>query len=919
MIVFFDAAIYRRIALVCSLLIISSLALIACGSEPTSTANPTPTPVATTIVATTAVANPVATVTPAPTTAAATATTAAATTVAAPTVTPASTTSATLIKPRPDILMKDFIGVNNDYKLYEDGTEKDFARVSKWLRDYAKWFCLQPEENNYGGVDGTAGCGTSPDFFNYNAFYTNIQAAGINVLHVAELAPGFANWTGESGDYPPVKTQGQGQKPEDFLKHAQYLYQIAAMYGNNKNVPGNTLAFPKEKTGQNFIQAIENWNEPDGWWKAEGQFTKEQFYNMLVADYDGDGGKLAKAGVKQADPNMKFVMGGLATTDLSYLYGVLAYANQNGKKFPADALNFHEYASDGKTGISPEQAHFGDNMLKAAKWRDTNAPGAGIWVTEFGWDTFAKGNEHSYVYASEQNQANWILRGLVLYRAAGVDKAFVFIYNDDEEGNIETYTSSGLVTVKNQKKPSYYYLATMQDMIGDMYLDRGINTGQDEVKAYLFRNPKGNNGVFTVWKTSSNGSKLDNFSLTLPPGVSQTCTAVVPSKTSLTPTRTPLPVNNGKVTLSVSETMTFIACDNAGGNAASGSGLGQLQTEPVPGANARLPLAGVNIFEDGPLAQDPDSKISLSALVDEQKLVPDDPQAAAPKTTWYPLTPDSSFAIDLLKGYNLGRLDWFNAGGEGSFQVLAAPPGGYGKWQPLTTITNDGNSYGQWKSVALNASNVQYLRFVPKGEATLGELALYAQGATPLVQQPRKTITGTPGATSNATKGSATAAVPTGPLPSNPVGAPTAGSGQLAAAVPAEGRLAIVAATGDGEVKKLFDGTEDNEWIVEGKSDFAQFSLALDGVRTVDKIRYFVAGEGHAPFTTIQYSSDGQSWTTFKEANGIDTGKNYGWNEIKVGGVKARYLRFIIKNQPLEKGEDIYELGYYGEIQVIGQ
>ena len=221
------------------------------------------------------------------------------------------------------------------------------------MRDYAKWYCLEPEENNFGGVTGTAGCGTSPDFFNYNAFYNSVQAAGINVLHVSEYTTAFANWTGQGGDLPPLQKEGQGQKPDDFLKHSQYLYQLAAMYGGNKNVPTANVVMPNSKIGQNFINAVENWNEPDGWWKGKGQFSKEQFYNMLVADYDGDGGRLPKAGVKQADPNMKFVMGGLATTDLSYLYGVLAYANQNGKKFPADVLNFHEYASDGKIGITP--------------------------------------------------------------------------------------------------------------------------------------------------------------------------------------------------------------------------------------------------------------------------------------------------------------------------------------------------------------------------------------------------------------------------------------------------------------------------------------------------------------------------------------------------------------------------------------
>jgi hypothetical protein len=824
--------------------------------------------------------------------------------------------------------MRDFIGINQDYKLYQDGTEKDFARVSKWLRDYAKWYCLEPSENSYLGVDGTGGCGTSPYFFNYNAFYTNMQAAGVNVLHVAEHSPAYANATGKNGDIVPLLKDGQGQKPDDFIKHAQYLYQLAALYGNNKNFPPNNLASNKQKPGQNFVQAIENWNEPDGWWKGNGQFSKEQFYNMLVADYDGDGGRLPKAGVKQADPNMKFVMGGLATNDLSYLYGVLGYANQQGKKFPADVLNFHHYDSDGKTGIPPEAGQSAKIVQEASKWRDSYVPDAEIWVTEFGWDTFAaKDGQHSTVYAGLQNQANWILRGLVLYRAAGVDKAFIFLFNDDEIDSPELYSSSGLLTMKNEKKPAYYYLATMQDMVGEMYLDRPVTTGREDVKAYLFRNPKGSNGVFTVWKNSGNGSKIDNFSLALPAGVSKNCTAVVPSNNSLNPARTPLTVTDGKITLPVSETMTFVACDDLG--QATGAGAingGAVANASIPsvGANGRIDLSNATLIETADKALDPESKPPFTALVNEQKIVPDDPQATTPQDSWYALNGQSSFAIDLQKGFDLGRLDWFNAGGSGSgFEVFSAPPGGFGKWQPLTTILNDGSSYGRWMSVQLDAKNVQFLQFVPKGtsgDAKLGELALYAQGATPLVQnqpRPAASATGAPAQSTPQPSGNSNQSAAS----FKPIGTPPAASGgPVVAAVPAEGRLAItsVAEQGGGNIRAAFDGKTDTDWRVPGKLDYAQFSLALDGIHTIETIRFFVNGTEHAPNTTIQASSDGQNWTTLKNADGINAGAKYGWNEIAADNIKARYLRFIIKNVPDATGDKIFELGYFGEVQVIG-
>jgi hypothetical protein len=638
-----------------------------------------------------------------------------------------SSTEASADKPSPNqILMKDFIGVNQDYRLYQDNTEKDFARVSKWLRDYANWYCLEPKENNYGGVDGTDGCGTKPYFFNYNAFYTNLQAAGIKVLHTSLYAPNFANSNAKDGDYVPVAKEGQGQQPQDFEKHARFLSQITALFGNNKNLPAGTLVKSEQKPGQNLIQAIENWNEPDGWWKGPGLFSKEQFYNMTVADYDGAGGKLANTGVKQVDPNMKFVLAGLATTDLGYLYGLLGYANRDGRKFPADVLNFHQYFTNGTTGLPPEQGGLIEDIQKATRWRDTNVPGAELWVTEFGWDTFARDNEHSRVYASPQNQANWILRSLVLYRAAGVAKAFVFTYNDEEQDSTETYYSSGLTDFSNNKKPSYYYLATMQDLLGETYLDQAISTGRDEVKAYLFREKNKPGGVFTVWKTSGNGSQIENFKLNLPPG-SQNCTAVLPSSTSFETRRTPLEITENKQTsLTVSETMTFIVCEKVGTTPKAQEAAAPIAKTPQIATNGRINLLDVNLFETSPTPTDPEAKMPLSNLIDEPKSDPDDPKAPLPANNWFALTPDRSFGLDLQTGLNLKRLAWFNAGGDGSgFKVFYAPPGGYGKWQALTTITNDGNAYGKWMSVSLNVPNIQYLQFVPFGEAKLGEIALY--------------------------------------------------------------------------------------------------------------------------------------------------------------------------------------------------
>ena len=238
--------------------------------------------------------------------------------------------------------------------------------------------------------------------------------------------------------------------------------------------------------------------------------------------------------------------------------------------------------------------------------------------------------------------------------------------------------------------------------------------------------------------------------------------------------------------------MTFVACDNVGDSVGAGvKATTPAQDGPAIGANGRLALGSANLFENTPTATDPESNVPLSALIDEQKLIPDDPQATAPQTQWFPLTPQNGFSLDLQKGFDLGRLDWFNAGGDKSgFDVFYAPPGQYGKWQPLTTMLNEGNFYGQWMSVQLTTTNVQYLQFVPKSgstDAKLGEIALYTKGATPLVPNKPAAPAGTA-----APNGTAVASTSPVAIAFSPIGTPAAGGAPIAAAIPAEDRLAIV-------------------------------------------------------------------------------------------------------------------------------
>ena len=70
-----------------------------------------------------------------------------------------------------------------------------------------------------------------------------------------------------------------------------------------------------------MLRYLENWNEPDKTWRERtGRFHPYELAAMCSADYDGHRGKLGKTyGVRNADPQMRLSIGGLAGLNLDYL------------------------------------------------------------------------------------------------------------------------------------------------------------------------------------------------------------------------------------------------------------------------------------------------------------------------------------------------------------------------------------------------------------------------------------------------------------------------------------------------------------------------------------------------------------------------------------------------------------------------
>jgi hypothetical protein len=205
-------------------------------------------------------------------------------------------------------------------------------------------------------------------------------------------------------------------------------------------------------------------------------------------------------------------MGGMAggSTMTQWLDEMLAWSrdNRTDEQLPLDVINYHQY-----TGThSPENSSFVEDAKKVIDWRNRNAPGKEIWITEFGWDTNLGSTKHAA--PSEDAQRDWIIREYLIGDRIGLDRMTVFdALNDGPSNDTTQYSTSGLATKGSEgavKKSSWYGVNTVHSLLKGYTFD-GVVEENDSI--YIYRYKKGNDIILAIWSPTENGSKLHSYPL----------------------------------------------------------------------------------------------------------------------------------------------------------------------------------------------------------------------------------------------------------------------------------------------------------------------------------------------------------------------------------------------------------------------
>ncbi len=232
---------------------------------------------------------------------------------------------------------------------------------------------------------------------------------------------------------------------------------------------------PRSKTP--WVHSVEIGNEP-------GKYSDDEFRRLFQA--------MAR-GLREGDPDLL-----IATCNVNvgksgdYHKSVECVA---GLESLYDILNIHSYAMlemwPTFKRSYPEDTRllsYVQDIDKLIDWRDKHASGKKIWLTEFGWDASSKqplpqGDFAKWQGNNDIEQAQWLVRSLMVFAKRDVERAFIYFFNDEDQPQF--HGSSGL-TRNFEPKPSFYAVGHAVQALAEFRLAK-ILQENDEACIYEFQ------------------------------------------------------------------------------------------------------------------------------------------------------------------------------------------------------------------------------------------------------------------------------------------------------------------------------------------------------------------------------------------------------------------------------------------------
>ena len=339
---------------------------------------------------------------------------------------------------------------------------EDYAFVDAlgigWYRPIVFWPAIERKKGKY-------------DWTKLDAQVEEGTAHGIALAPLVAHVPKWAS------------TKGERSPPKDNRDFKRFMFDLVSRYKGR-------------------IKYWTLWNEQNskkGW----PDWTPESYVAFLKNGY---------LGAKQADPDVKILIGGIAFMDYAY---VRDFYEAGGKDY-FDIMNLHPYCFP-----DPPERLRGSRLLKASCGKEASLMGIHkirsimqdfedekkpIWITEISWGT-GKGkkkgvkNELLPFYVDEEDQARYLVRAHFIAFALGVRKCFILCVPDVSKKAEGVFGFPGLMSVEGIPKRSFIAYANMTSLLDGAVVHRVVRLKGKGGYGVIFR--RNESDLVVLWRFRS--------------------------------------------------------------------------------------------------------------------------------------------------------------------------------------------------------------------------------------------------------------------------------------------------------------------------------------------------------------------------------------------------------------------------------
>lgn len=373
-------------------------------------------------------------------------------------------------------------------------------------------------------------------FLGFDDYLIYMKSQGVDVLLTLMQSPDWLNgYTAgmKVNDWPPIRPGLDRTDPRSYREIAEAYRTFAMRYGSKVWPEGSYRIDPAPprwngdpvqvyKSGLNLVKYIEVGNEWDRWWDigTPKYMTPQEHAALLVACHDA---------IKEADPNLKVVLGGLTNFDLQYLRAMQDWFTARGRAFPVDVVNVHHYSSYGNLpgvhpptwatngAAPPELDKDFQTISSVVAW--ARSIGKPCWVSEYGYDTQQGSQMYVTPYGGKtaiQIQSDLLVRSTLEYLRRGVERCYFFTLADEHNPN-GLFSSCGVLygePTGYAEKPAFEAMANLSATLSgaELVSDQSVQPeasmwnlwqGGDPVRVVEFRRDQ--QSIYYYWSPTASG------------------------------------------------------------------------------------------------------------------------------------------------------------------------------------------------------------------------------------------------------------------------------------------------------------------------------------------------------------------------------------------------------------------------------